>query len=165
MSGTPSRVTGLDLRSRVRGLSGSIPSSLTELTELDTLGLSGNDLAGCIPLALYDVDTNDLSSLGLSGCVPPPPRNLTGSALYNPSSQTWTITLTWDAPDDATVTEYVVKRKTPGRPFTRTLTGNTDTEYVDSEGIVTGTQYTYRVKAKNSAGESVQSLRFRITPN
>ena len=91
-SGTPERVTELDLASE--SLSGTIPASLGnlfELTELDlsnnsltgsipdeigwlhnldTLRLSGNSLTGCIPLALKDVAINDLSSLNLLYCQP-----------------------------------------------------------------------------------------------
>ena len=93
-SGTPSRVTELDLSGE--SLSGSIPAelgSLSELTDLDLssnsltseiptelgglsnleeIRLSGNSLTGCIPLTLKDVRINDLSSLDLLYCHPPP---------------------------------------------------------------------------------------------
>ena len=51
-----------------QGFSGAIPSELAGLTRLIQLYLSGNNLTGCIPLALRDVDTNDLDDLGLPDC-------------------------------------------------------------------------------------------------
>ena len=92
-SGTPSRVTELDLSSE--SLSGSIPEELGNLSELTVLDLSGNSLTGeiprelgwlynlteirlsgnsltdCIPVALKDVTTNDLASLNLPYCEQP----------------------------------------------------------------------------------------------
>ena len=59
-------VTGLSLASN--GLVGTIPSDLVDLTNLETLHLSGNSLSGCVPGALYDVATHDLDSAGISSC-------------------------------------------------------------------------------------------------
>ena len=102
-SGTPSRVTELDLSSE--GLNGSIPAELGRLFELtaldlsmnalmgdipaelgwlpnlEELRLSGNSLTGCIPLALKDVATNDLSSLNLLYCQPPAPEDLSAGTV------------------------------------------------------------------------------------
>ena len=65
-SGTPSRVTVLDLEGD--GLTGSVPPELAGLTGLEELRLSGNSLTGCIPDDLREVPSNDLSSLGLPFC-------------------------------------------------------------------------------------------------
>ena len=97
-SGTPSRVTELDLSSEglsgtipaelgtlfalttldlsMNALTGDIPAELGLLPNLEELRLSGNSLTGCIPVALKDVPTNDLSSLNLLYCQPPAPEDL-----------------------------------------------------------------------------------------
>ena len=113
-SGTPSRVTELDLSSE--GLSGSIPAGLGTLFELTTLDLSmnaltgdiprelgwlfnleeirlsGNPLTGCVPIALREVATNDLSSLNLPYCQPPAP----GAPTAGTAGET-SVPLSWTA--------------------------------------------------------------------
>ena len=76
VSGTPERVTGLDLRSK--GLNGGIPGKLGDLTELATLRLSGNRLTGCIAPGLKDIATNDLATLGLEDCAADPEVQISG---------------------------------------------------------------------------------------
>ena len=62
VSGTPRRVTGLDLRNR--GLTGSIPPELGRLPpSLRTVYLAGNAFTGCVPERLRLVENNDLEPL------------------------------------------------------------------------------------------------------
>ena len=62
VSGTPRRVTGLDLRNR--GLTGSIPLELGSLPPtLATVSLAGNALTGCVPERLRLTENNDLEQL------------------------------------------------------------------------------------------------------
>ena len=62
VSGTPRRVTGLDLRDR--GLTGTIPSQLGRLPPtLARLHLAGNALTGCVPERLRLAENNDLEQL------------------------------------------------------------------------------------------------------
>ena len=91
ITGTPPRVTGLDLDYedlsgtippelgaldhlqrlnlfRNYYLSGPIPPELSALRQLTTLWLSGNRLTGCIPVGLKRVEHNDLAELGLPDC-------------------------------------------------------------------------------------------------
>ena len=62
VSGTPRRVTGLDLRNR--GLTGSIPPELGSLPPtLATVYLAGNAFTGCVPERLRLAENNDLEPL------------------------------------------------------------------------------------------------------
>ena len=70
-SGTPSRVTELDLSGE--SLSGSIPAELGKLLELTHLDLSSNSLAGEIPRELGELSNLTelrLSGNSLTGCIP-----------------------------------------------------------------------------------------------
>ena len=49
-------------------LSGSIPSELGNLDNLEYLYLDGNQLSGCVPAKLLDVPSNDVARLGLPSC-------------------------------------------------------------------------------------------------
>ena len=49
-------------------LSESIPSELGNLDNLEYLYLGGNQLSGCVPTKLLDVPSNDGASLGLPSC-------------------------------------------------------------------------------------------------
>ena len=93
ISGTPQRVTGLnlagsglngelsglvgeldaltELRLNGNALTGRIPSKLTTLTNLTHLYLAGNAFEGCLPPDLRDVANHDLSSLSLTDCGAP----------------------------------------------------------------------------------------------
>ena len=171
VTSTASGVTGLDLRDR--GLRGTVAWALSDLSELNTL-LVGNDneqpqddndlLADCLPPGLKNVDTHDLdTSLGF--CTKPRrPRDLTATASYDLSTLTWSVRLTWTAPDSPTVTGYVVKRRVNPGDFTDTSTGSTATSYVDADRIFAGTNYIYQVVAVNANGSSIPSLNFQISP-
>ena len=49
-------------------MTGTIPEALGQLENLKSLSLYGNELTGCIPLALYAIPNNDLHRLGLYSC-------------------------------------------------------------------------------------------------
>ena len=95
--------------------------------------------------------------------VEPPaaPQNLTAA-----SNNDGTITLTWDAPDDDSVTGYQILRRRP-QEGENTLeiyvsdTGSTATKYTDTDAPA-GTRYVYRVKAINEAGAGGRSNYARI---
>ena len=93
VSGSPPRVTGLDLANRGligeiwgylgdlseltelrldgNALTGIIPSKLHLLANLTHVYLDGNDLQGCVPPRLRTVAHHDLDSLGLPECPAP----------------------------------------------------------------------------------------------
>ena len=97
----------------------------------------------------------------VSAAPPPPPNNV--QAVTQKSGA---VELTWDAPDDATVTGYRIERgragenrsnqqRSVGSPKAHhTLvedTGSADTGYTD-ESAEKGVEYEYRVSARNEAG-------------
>ena len=72
VEGMPPRVTKIDLAGL--GLSGELPSSLSELTALTELRLEKNALTGRVPSKLRHLESLALVSLGgnsLTGCLPP----------------------------------------------------------------------------------------------
>ena len=94
---------------------------------------------------------------------PPPPRNLTGVANDDGS-----VTLSWDAPGDDSVTGYRILRRhtvkqAPGVFSTLAAnTGTTATTYTD--GVASPeTRYAYRVKAVNAAGAGKRSNYVKVT--
>ena len=94
---------------------------------------------------------------------PPAPRNL--SATVNADGS---ITLTWDAPNDASVTGYQILRRRPteGEDALSIYVENTvstATTFTDTN-VVAGIRYVYRVKAINEAGTGRQSNFVRADP-
>ena len=90
--------------------------------------------------------------------VEPPaaPQNLTAE-----SNNDGTITLTWNAPDDDSVTGYQILRRRPQEGENSleiyvSDTGSTASEYTDADAPA-GTRYVYRVKAINEAGAGARS--------
>ena len=95
--------------------------------------------------------------------VPPAPTELT--ATVNSEGH---IVLDWDAPNDDTVTGYVILRRRPTQGENELLvyeedTESTDTTYTDID-VTAGTQHVYRVKAINAAGQSRWSNYVNMTP-
>ena len=94
---------------------------------------------------------------------PTAPRNLTGVANAD-----GTVTLSWDAPDDDTVTGYQILRRRPTEGENTLLvhvndTGSTATEYTDRD-VTSDVGHAYRVKAINAAGLSRWSNFVNVTP-
>ena len=94
---------------------------------------------------------------------PGKPSNLTGTANAD-----GTVTLSWDAPDDDSVTGYQILRRRPSEGENTLLvhvndTGITATQYTDND-VTPDVGHTYRVKAINAAGLSKRSNFVRITP-
>ena len=77
------------------------------------------------------------------------------------------MTLSWDVPDDPSITGYRILRRRP-LEGERTLlvhmadTGSTETTYTDTD-VAPGTQYAYRVKAINAAGPGAASNFVNLT--
>ena len=87
---------------------------------------------------------------------PTKPKGLSATASHN------SVTLTWDDPDDDTITGYVILRRIPGDDpeghFDELVadTGTATTTYID-DTVRAETRYTYRIKAINGAGTSERS--------
>ena len=94
---------------------------------------------------------------------PPAPTNLT--AVVNEDGS---VTLTWEAPDDDSVTGYLILRRRPYEGEKTLLvyvenTGSTATTFTDAD-VTAGTQHVYRVKAINDAGVGGQSNYVNVDP-
>ena len=94
---------------------------------------------------------------------PPAPQNL--SATLDDKGN---ITLTWDAPDDDTITGYRILRRLPQEgegefSIIAQDTGTTTASYTDTD-VTPGTRHNYRVQALNANGPSERSRPARITP-
>ncbi len=98
--------------------------------------------------------------------APEPPNEPTNlQATVNPDGS---VTLTWNAPDDDTVTGYLVLRRRPQMDEDTLMvyvedTGSTATTYTDTD-TTPGTRHLYRGKAVNSAGAGERSNVVRATP-
>ena len=76
------------------------------------------------------------------------------------------ITLTWEAPDDSTLTGYQILRKKLGEADLQVHvadTGSTVMSYTDTNDVEQSTTYIYRVKAINAVGIGPWSNDVQIT--
>ena len=96
--------------------------------------------------------------------APEPPAKPTGLSA-TPSHDR--VVLTWDDPNDDTITGYVILRRNRDTDaqgqFTELApdTGSAATTYTD-DSVAAGTPYTYRIKAINGHGSSERSRWFHI---
>ena len=106
--------------------------------------------------SLTSAATAAVASAGSPTSPPSKPTDLTGSVNSDGH-----ITLSWTAPDDASVTGYQILRRRPRLGENRLLvyvenTGSAATTYTDTSAPA-GTLYVYRVKAINAAGVGPRS--------
>ena len=135
--GDISELTHLDLSSN--SLTGPIPMEIGQLDDLVEVRLSGNSLAGCIPYGLKDVQTNDLASLNLLYCLPASDAPTAGVP------GTTTMPLSWTAV--ANTTKYRVEyRKWPFYSWTLASESITTTSHTVT-GLLCETDYHFRVAA------------------
>ena len=112
---------------------------------------------------LTSAATSEVVAAGAPTEPPGRPHNLTGAANAD-----GTVTLSWDAPNDDSVTGYQILRRRP-REGENTLlvhvndTGSTATEYTDND-VTPDVLHAYRVKAINAVGLSRQSNFVNMTP-
>ena len=137
-----------------------------------SVGPGSGDRTGAYALSVETVASNTVDhGQSLRGAEPdpapvePPPAPQNLSASLNPDGS---ITLTWDAPDDASVTGYQVLRRRPtlGEQTLRVYvenTGTTATTFTDT-AVTAGVRHTYRVKAINEAGPGPRSRFARVDP-
>ena len=139
VSGTPQRVTKLKLASQ--SLTGGIPAQLIDLDGLNELKLAGNQLTGCLPLAVKNEapSNNDLTALGLDDCQPAPNKPSVGTIAET------SIALSWAAVGGAS------KYRVEHRP-TRTEFWNVSTDSITAgthtvTGLTCSQEYLFRVSA------------------
>ena len=96
-----------------------------------------------------------------------PPSDPTSPRAWTPRRPTTRWVLTWDDPDDDSITGYVILRRVrvndTGGEFSVLVadTGATATTYTD-DSVQANTTYTYRIKAINEHGVSERSHWFHI---
>ena len=96
--------------------------------------------------------------------APPVPDKPTGLEATASNGQ---VVLTWDDPDDDSITGYVILRRLPGVDaeghFDELVanTGTAATTYTD-DSVAAETRYTYRIKAINEHGTSERSRWYHI---
>ena len=95
------------------------------------------------------------------GSAPVKPTGLTATASHDQ------VVLTWEDPNDSSITGYVVLRRNRDTDakgqFTNLVndTGSADTTHTD-DSVAAETRYTYRIKAINGHGTSERSRWFHI---
>ena len=191
-SGTPSRVTGLDLSEKSLGgviptglggltalttldlsdnaLTGAVPTELSALTGLTTLALSGNALSGCVPTAIRTLaaaitaagGTHDVAQLSLPYCDAHVPVPTGVSASVTSATS---ITVSWDGATDAGPLTYRVE-------YRQADADDDDAWTVDAEDVTAtthvvddltcGTEYEFQVSAK---GDGIVSLSTWSSPS
>ena len=112
---------------------------------------------------LTSAATSEVVAAGAPTDPPGRPHNLTGAANAD-----GTVTLSWDAPNDDSVTGYQILRRRPSEGEGTLLvhvndTGSTATEYTDND-VTADVLHAYRVKAINAVGLSWQSNFVNVTP-
>ena len=134
------------------------------------VGVSFSDDAGneetltSAATAAIEVSFTDAAVAEAEPTEPPPaPTNLT--AVVNADGS---VTLTWEAPDDDSITGYLILRRRPYEGEQSLLvyvadTGSTATTWTDTN-VTAGTQHVYRVKAINDAGAGEQSNYVNVDP-
>ena len=119
-----------------------------------------------MPLTRYVYMIKARNSVGLSpvsasvnaGHTPTPTGLAVDSRTHN------SITLSWDDPDDSTIQSYQVLRRTFGDIFFAVFvddTGSSGTTFTDST-VEPGTQYEYKIRARNAVGLSAESSSFSV---
>ena len=95
------------------------------------------------------------------GSAPAKPTGLSATASHD------SVTLTWDDPQDDSITGYVILRRVrvndQGGDFSELVadTGTAATTHTD-DTVAASTTYTYRIKAINGAGPGKRSRWFHI---
>ena len=107
--------------------------------------------------------TVTINVMNIAETRPPAPRNLAAEVNDDGS-----ITLSWEAPDDTTVTGYRILRRRPSQGENYLLgyvlnTGSTETTYTDGN-VTAGAPHVYRVEAINFRGAGEWSNSVRVTP-
>ena len=101
---------------------------------------------------VWNIDFTETST------VPDAPTGLAGTATSS------TVSLTWDDPDDDTITGYEISRKTGSGSYSviASDTGSDAQSYADTT-VAADTTYTYKIQAINDTGDSADSNEFEIT--
>ncbi len=125
------------------------------------------DRRGLLSDEHFSVDET-LSRAATAAVEPAPTPHLAPTNLPAVVNEDGSVTLTWEAPDDDSVTGYLIVRRRPYQGEKTLLvyvadTGTTATIWTDTN-VTAGTQHVYRVKAINDAGVGKQSSYANVNP-
>ena len=128
----------------------AIPEPTPTATYTPTATVEAEPTPTVTPVPAEDAESSTTES------PPPAPQNLT--AVVNDDGS---VTLTWNAPEDDTVTGYRILRQRSGEGEDALSvyvedTGSADASYTDAE-VTSGIRHVYQVKAINAAGASEPS--------
>ena len=90
------------------------------------------------------------------------PSTPTHLAVVQKANSETEATLTWNAPQGSTVTNYKIYRRTGLSSFSLATTTNSSTTTFTDTGLTKKGTYDYAISASNSAGESAQSSSVRL---
>jgi transcriptional regulator CtsR len=99
----------------------------------------------------------DYATTNGSGSTPTAPSNLSASAQSSTS-----IRITW-TDNSNNETGFKIERKTSGGNYSQIATVNANTTSYTNTGLSSDTRYYYRVRAYNSAGDSLYSTEYSVT--
>ena len=108
-------------------------------------------------VAFNDHGESQISQTAISTKSPPPPA---APANLTATSAIFSVTISWDDPNDDTITGYRILSRIPAtQPDLHTLvndTGSADSSYT-AQNLESGTAYIFRITAMNNHGESEMS--------
>ena len=98
---------------------------------------------------------------------PSAPGGLRAAVAPAPGVGSGQVKLTWNAPaatGGAAITDYVIQRSTTGFTWKAVRDGVSTARSVLVRGLANGTQYRFRVSARNAVGQGAWSAIVRATP-
>ena len=141
----------------------SVAGELDYETETSySLTVQATDGNGASEEITVDIEVAEESTT-VENTLPAKPQNLTATLNDDGS-----VTLSWDATDDVSITGYQVLRRRPTEGEDTLLvyvedTGSATASYTDND-VTAGVRHVYRVKAINGAGVGPQSNFVRVDP-
>ena len=140
-----------------------VPASTASTTSHTVTGLTNGKTYGFRIRAVNTVGNGAVSD-GVTATPVQRPSKPTGVTATPGNGQ---VTLTWDNPDDATITRWQVQQKQGSGsygPWRDVPNSNASTTTYTVTGLTNGTAYGFRIRAVNTAGDGDPSDEVTATP-